>query len=533
MNPIANLTTNQPKPMKLSTKTNRKKHMGIKLMALLVAFAFTVTNVHAQKSDADMLDNAIGAVVTVAVYKTEKDNKALGFRGEKDNAQKAYEKLLDLGSSKVSGSGFVIEKNGKKYVITNAHVVESASEDEKSLYVFSIDRSKYEVKIVGGDTYFDFAVLEFVTPPGKEIQTMKFASKSPRLGERVFAIGNPLGEYPYTVTDGIISAKNRVRNGITGKFGFLQTTATVIWGNSGGPLVNQRGEVVGMNSQIAFAPRGGEQIWQPQINFALEHEICNRLLDDVVTNKGLVRRAYVGVEVTQAYDYEEWMSWFGASPWVLRDTLPVIKAIIPGSPAASALAGKVGAQIFSINGVEVRNNSEVLGELENIKPGSTIKMTIVTKKGKENIDIKTQEINTNSLERIAISVIENGKKYKVIKNDDGSVSLRKVAKDDGNSLSTKKKEGTVSKGGVTELDDLKENTNYKIVSAGVKFKNYTSKYRVKKLSDLGAALRLTGETGVFQLFVIEEGKDDNWKSPMSISFDLSGDSKVSQNTLWY
>lgn len=526
MNTIANRLKNKPMRMAKHTKT-----MGIKLMAMLIAFTFTLTSLKAQKGDPDMLENAIGAVVTVAVYKTEKDNQALGFRGE-DNADKAYEQILDLGSRRSSGSGFVVEKNGKKYVLTNAHVVESASEKAKSLYVFSIDRTKYEVKIVGGDTYFDFAVLEFVTPPGKEIEAIKFAKKSPRLGEKVFAIGNPLGEYPYTVTDGIISAKNRVRNGITGKFGFLQSTATVIWGNSGGPLINQNGQVVGMNSQIAFASRGKNQIWQPQINFALENEICERLFDDVVSNDGLIRRAYIGLHVTQAYDYEEWMSWFGGSPWVRRDTLPVIKKIIPGSPAATALAGKEGAQIYSINGVTVRNNSEVLGEFENVKPGSTLKMTIVTKKGKENVSIKTSPISPRSLEMVAISVLEGSKKYKLLKNDNGSVSIRKAGSTD-NSLSSQKSQSGVSKGGIKQIDDLKSNTNYRIVSAGLQLKNYTAKYRIKKLSDVGAALRLTGETGVFQLFIYDESKKDGYKKPVSISFNLSGSSKVSENTLWY
>lgn len=525
MNSIINTLTNKP----MITIKQTQKTFGIKLMALLIAFTFTLTSVNAQ-NDADMLENAIGAVVTVAVYKTEKDNQALGFREDQDNSDMAYEQILDLGSRRSSGSGFVVEKNGKKYVVTNAHVIENASDKARSLYVFSIDRTKYEVKVVGGDTYFDFAVLEFITPPGKEIEAIKFSKKEPRLGEKVYAIGNPLGEYPYTVTDGIISAKNRVRNGITGKFGFLQTTATVIWGNSGGPLVNQGGEVVGMNSQIAFASRGKSQIWQPQINFALENGICERLFDDVLTNDGLIRRAYVGLQVTQAYDYEEWMSWFGGSPWVKRDTLPVIKKVIPGSPAASVLSDKIGAHIYSINGVKVRNNSEVLGEFENIRPGTTIKMTIVTKKGKEDVEIKTQQISPRSLEMVAITVLEGGKQYKLIRNDNGSVSIRKVSASKNNSLSNQESE---SKKGVKEIKDLKDNTNYRIVSAGIKLKNYTATYRVKKLSDLGAALRLTGETGIFQLFIYDENKKGGYEKPVSITFDLSGDSKVSENTLWY
>ncbi|HYG16840.1 MAG TPA: trypsin-like peptidase domain-containing protein [Bacteroidia bacterium] len=510
-------------------KNNTFKSAGIKLLALLLTFTFAFTKAKAQ--DADMLEKAIGAVVTVAVYKTDDNKQALGFRDKKTNAQKAYEKLLDLEGSQISGSGFVIEKNGKKYVITNAHVVENAADLAQALYVFSIDRTKYEVKIVGGDTYFDFAVLEFVTPPGKEISTIKFTTKSPRLGEKVYAIGNPLGEYPYTVTDGIISAKNRVRNGITGKFGFLQSTATVIWGNSGGPLVNTKGEVVGINSQIAFAPRGGDPLWQPQINFALEHEICERLLNDVVTNNGLIRRAYVGFEVTQTYDYMEFMTWFGGSPWVLRDTLPVIKNVIPGSPAASVLANKIGSTIVSVNGVLVRSNNEVFGELEKVRPGETVKLTISTTSGTENVEIKTTEITTRSLEQLATYVIESGKKYKIIKNDDGSIAIKNTTEEESLALGTRSGKGAVSKGGVKQIDDFSTSTTYQVISAGVQFTNYSSKYRIKKMSDLGAAFRLTGETGTIQLYVMDENSE-SWE-PMSITFDLSGSETESQNTLWY
>eukprot|EP01035_Chromulina_nebulosa_P063760 gene63760-87204_t len=214
---------------------------------------------------------------------------------------------------------------------------------------------------------------------------------------------------------------------MTGKFGFLQSTATVIWGNSGGPLVNIKGEVVGINSQIAFAPRGGDPLWQPQINFALEHEICERLLGDILTNNGLVRRAYVGVEVTQSFEYAEWMSWFGGSPWILSDTLPLVKNVIPGSPAASVLANKVGAQIYSVNGVTVRSNNEVFGEFEKVRPGETVKMVIITAAGQETVEIKTTEITTRNLEQLATYVLEASGQYKLMKNDDGSVAVRSTS----------------------------------------------------------------------------------------------------------
>ena len=110
-----------------------------------------------------------------------------------------------------------------------------------------------------------------------------------------------MGSYPYSVTDGIISAKNRARGGLTGKFGFLQHTATIIWGNSGGPLINEKGEVVGVNSQIAFATApDGSQVLQQQINFSLEPKITERLINEVLNNNGRVKRSYIGLEVAQA-----------------------------------------------------------------------------------------------------------------------------------------------------------------------------------------------------------------------------------------
>ena len=86
-----------------------------------------------------MLENALGSVVTVAVYETEETMKPLGFRG--NNAEMAYSKALDLTGAKGSGSGFVITRNGKNYVITNAHVIQQATDKEGSIYVYSINYS--------------------------------------------------------------------------------------------------------------------------------------------------------------------------------------------------------------------------------------------------------------------------------------------------------------------------------------------------------------------------------------------------------
>jgi S1-C subfamily serine protease len=477
---------------------------------LLTACAFIVFAQTFGQSNSDMLERALSSVITVAVYKSELTKQTLGFRGSSDDA---YDKSLDLSNASGSGSGFIIEKNGKLYVITNAHVVEDASSDPESIYIFSINRSKYEVKILGGDSFYDIAVLEFVTPPGKEISSLKMRHSEPRIGEQVFAIGNPLGEYPYTVSDGIISAKNRVRGGTTGKFGFLQTTATVIWGNSGGPLVDSKGEVVGINSQIAFAQRSDMTLWQPQINFALESSISNRLIDEIINNNGRVKRAYLGIELSQNYELIFSMQTF-ESQWVLRDELPVISGFVQGSPAANALADKIGFAVSKVNGVEVRNLEEALGELEKVKPNATLKLTLTRGTAVQEVQVKTMELNAQRLEEQARFLFEADPRI-VLASADKMVIIgikdEKVAQNMNVETSS------------TE--------NFYIITVGVSEENFNSLWRIEKLSDLGAALRLTGLYGFYDVFLVSEKSPDS--RPEKIRISLSGDEEVRKLTLWY
>ena len=143
------------------------------------------------QNTSDMLEKAISGVVTVAVYETEIGKRSMGFRGAA--SEMAYTKMLDLTGAQGSGSGFLVKKNGKNYVVTNAHVVEEASDKSGSLYVYSINRKKYEAKLIGGDSFYDIAVLELLNNPGNEMQTLNFRTSEARIGENVFAIGNPLG----------------------------------------------------------------------------------------------------------------------------------------------------------------------------------------------------------------------------------------------------------------------------------------------------------------------------------------------------
>lgn len=474
----------------------------------------------------DVLENVLTSVVTVSVEKTSETKQILGFRGESDVA---YEKILDLSNSKGSGSGFVIEKNGKKYVVTNAHVIEDAEETAGSIFIYTINRTKYEAKVIGGDSFYDIAVLEFVNTPGTEVKPITFAAKEPRIGEQVYAIGNPLGEYPYTVSEGIISAKNRVRDGLTGKFGFLQTTATVIWGNSGGPLVNKTGQVVGINSQIAFAKNGDESLWQPQINFALEGILSSRLVNDIISNNGRVKRAYFGIELTQESVYNEY-STTTKNGWEVRDSLPILTGVIAGSPAESLLKDKIGYQLVKIGNTLVRNTEEALGEFEAAKPGVPLKLTLQKNGTTEVVEITGIELTPAQNEAIANYALGKFDNFKIVLLEqtpyisffDPELGV------DGTNAQSKSSD---VKGEKIRGDEIVSGT-WEITAAGYEETGFSSVWRIKTLSDLGAALRLTASLGAVDLYLVRKGGRTEDMQSKRISF--SGSNEYSWlKRLWY
>lgn len=503
-----------------------QKFINTLLLAVLV-----VSTARAQNSPAvKMIDYALSAVVTVAVYETDVAMKPMGFRGNAN--QLAYSKALDLTGAKGSGSGFVVKKNDKLYVVTNAHVVQDAAETDGSIYIYSIGYKKYNTKIVGGDSFYDIAVLEFTDEPGPEITSIKFRTSEVNVGEPVFAIGNPLGDYPYTVTDGIISAKNRVRGGLTGKFGFLQSTATVIWGNSGGPLVDINGDVVGINSQIAFAERGKESIWQPQINFALEAGLSDRLVNDILNNNGLIKRSYLGVEIARD-KVDSYYQQSGGSDKETVNQLPYLSAVLPGGPAAGILSGYVGAVIQAINGEAVRNVEEALGILEKTAPGDEVSFTLLAKGRQATVKVKAEtcnEYNTAAISKYAVS--KWGCRSAIEKNQ---LSLNFVDRASYAGFQKRSTEAISNLGKDNHLtSDVLFNNDWIVVAAGIMTSNGSSVWKIKDDADLGAALRLSGLTGVVDLVLFKKGSNPGGENNyIQKRFLLSGLDNTYKQTLWY
>lgn len=465
----------------------------------------------------DILEKSLSAVVTVAVDKTSETVELLGYKGNESNV--AYDNALDLSGFSGSGSGFVIERSGMKYVVTNAHVVELGAGEEGSISVFSISRKEYKVKIFGGDSFYDLAVLEFITPPGPEITTLSLRTSTARIGENVYAIGNPCGEFPYSVSNGIISALNRSRDvSITGRFGFLQSTATVIWGNSGGPLIDGTGQVVGINSQIYAKEKGGEMYIQPQINFALDSRIAFKIINDLFLNAGMVRRAFIGLEISQTYNTYS----TGSGIWFPETEYPVITGIIPGSPASTLLAGMEGAEIKKLNDLEVENTLDVLQGFENTAPGAKISITI-SKDGIEKVITLTAESQDHDkLTAIARFFFENQQKGKLSISNDGNVLYRAEHTNQGYSSSTY---STKSKPDKSNQPLVIEKV---VLAAGLDYPESSVMYRISSISDLGAVLRLCGSEGFISLYLTNAYGDSGEIRDLYFSPD-----KKLKKVIWY
>lgn len=495
-------------------------------MKVLILFLSTLTllmtgfvNSSAQQAQ-NMFEETISAVVTVAVYENnELANEQLEFRGPDDESSVsavAYKRALDLAGAQSSGSGFVISHNGKPYVVTNAHVIEMAADKPGSIAIFSIDRTKYEVNLIGGDSFYDIAVLEFVDEPKGELNTVKFRETKAALGEKVYAIGNPLGDYPYSISDGIISAKNRVRGGLTGKFGFLQTTATVIWGNSGGPLVDVNGDVIGINSQIAFTQSGSQNIWLSQINFALEGGLSQRLVENIIENDGRVERAYFGLEFSQDEEYNYQTGIVSAGPVILS-------GVVNDAPSKDEFNSLKGAELTQINETPIRSLEEALYELELVRPGQSITLHMNSNGSTVSKTARSVALETRQLESIAALFLQGMP----------GLEMTSASPQIGIQFNQKDNVQSYEEDSFQELENPETylGQNYIVLAAGIKGRIVERMWRTKELYDLGGALKLSGLQGIVDLYVANSADPDEEIKVFRRSF--SDDEDITTKRLWY
>lgn len=378
-------------------------------VALLFLLAFSWA-AYGQSEDISPLEQALSGILTIGIYKTAENDVVMGFgKPTKSYAEIAYERNLQMGEAISTGSGFVIELGGRLYILTNVHVIDAAEKGEGAIYAYSIQRTRYPLRIVGGDSFYDIAVLEFDgAAPGPEVQALRFSDREARFAQKVYAIGNPLGKYPYSITEGIVSGKNRAyHRPATGRFGFLQHTATLIWGNSGGPLVDEQGRVVGINTWIETHEKNGQEYLFSQLNFALEGQKAIQLARNIIANKGRLKRAFLGIELASATSLSG------------IESPPFINALLENSPASEALKEMKGATLARINGEELTTLQDAVRILEDLAPGDTVRLTLKQGLARKEVALVSGDLEQKRLEQIAHHFFRSYTDYSLSENASG------------------------------------------------------------------------------------------------------------------
>ncbi|TAM08367.1 MAG: trypsin-like serine protease [Paraburkholderia sp.] len=272
------------------------------------------------------------------------------------------------GHSGALGSGFIVSPDG--YILTNNHVVENADQVTIKL----TDGRKFGAQVIGTDKAGDVAVMKI---DGSGFPTVKIGNPTnSRVGDWVVAIGSPYG-LDNTVTSGIISAKSRTLSDDSPTH-FIQTDVPVNPGNSGGPLFNLNGEVIGINSMI-YSRTGGFQ----GLSFAIPIDEAMRIKDQIVRT-GHVSHARLGVAV-QAIDDAAASELGLSSP---RGAL--VARVEPGSPAQAAGVAQ-GDVIVAVDGVEVTN----IKQLQQMIARAGDKASIVVNRGGRQLAFDTELANSN------------------------------------------------------------------------------------------------------------------------------------------
>ena len=198
-----------------------------------------------------------------------------------------------------SGSGFIISEDG--YIVTNYHVIEGGTSVEVTLN----NGKTYPAQIIGGDADYDLAVIK-VDPGEEKLQPVVLGkSSSLSVGDEVLAIGNPLGELTFSMSEGIVSCLNREISVDNVPFNMIQITAAVNSGNSGGPLFNLYGEVVGIVSAKYSGSNSSSSATVEGLGFAIPIDDVLSMIEDIIENGQVTTKAYMGIEVADAAYYPQ------------------------------------------------------------------------------------------------------------------------------------------------------------------------------------------------------------------------------------
>ncbi|MBK9491140.1 MAG: trypsin-like peptidase domain-containing protein [Haliscomenobacter sp.] len=278
-----------------------------------------------------------------------------------------------------SGSGFVWDRSG--HIITNYHVIQGASKAQVTL----ADRSTWDAELVGSAPEKDLAVLKIKAPTNKMIPIPVGTSEDLRVGQSVYAIGNPFG-LDQTLTTGIVSALGRE---IQTESGFpvrdaIQTDAAINPGNSGGPLLDSSGRLIGVNTAI-YSPSGASA----GIGFSIPVAVVRWAVPELI-KYGKIKRPSLGVELLETSD-------------IKRNELegPLVMDVVKGGPAASAGLratrryeyGRIvlGDIIVAMNNKRINTKEELILELENYQAGDEVTLTLLREQREVKVKLRLVE----------------------------------------------------------------------------------------------------------------------------------------------
>lgn len=276
-----------------------------------------------------------------------------------------------------SGSGVIVSPDG--YIVTNHHVIDNAGD----IKVTMADKRSYQAKLVGSDPSTDIALLKI---EADELPFVIFGnSDSVRVGEWVLAVGNPFN-LESTVTAGIVSAKGRninILSGATSIESFIQTDAAVNPGNSGGALVNTRGELIGVNTAIITESGSYEGY-----SFAIPSNLVKKIVRDL-REYGKTQRAYLGVGI-QDLDSET------AMELGLPNAEGVLINRIASAGAAFDAGLKPGDVVISVNDTHVRSTSELQEYVGRFRPGDAVQVDYWREGKKMRSQITLKDVNNST-----------------------------------------------------------------------------------------------------------------------------------------
>lgn len=318
-----------------------------------------VTNV--EMRTIDLFENAAPSVVFITTSELRRDFYSMN--------------VTEIPSG--TGSGFIWDDEG--HIVTNFHVIENvATRRGGKISVTLSDQSSWEARLVGVEPSKDLAVLKVDVPVDKMIPIPIGISSSLRVGQSVYAIGNPFG-LDQTLTTGIISALGREIESRNGRpiRDVIQTDAAINPGNSGGPLLDSSGRLIGVNTAI-YSPSGA----YAGIGFSIPADVVNWIVPDLI-KYGEVKRPILGVELLANQYHDE----DGAMIRNVSENSPAEMAGLRGLRRDGEGNFYYGDIIKSVNGIEIKSNNDLILNLEKYNPGDEVTIEIMRDGDIEQVDL--------------------------------------------------------------------------------------------------------------------------------------------------